>query len=459
LQRAVALGCAVLALAVAFFVVRPVSTPGPALRDFESYYAAGAAWSQGDDPYSRAIWRSERTIPGVIASRDELLPFVGPPFGLPLWAGFARLDYGTAALLWNSVLALAFVGLAFGCLWLGGGRADPFELAAVLVVAAGFGPLTSGLALGQVAIVACAASILTLLALKRGAFAAAPAALIALLQPNLGIALAGRLGERRAWIAFTLAGAIALGGSLIALGGLDGLARYLGVVRSHAVAEKFIAIQTTTEAVFRAFSAIAVIVILALQFRSKLYGPVERFALVCAALPLVLPFAHEHDFTIAFFPAVLAVRRSSTQLWPAAALGALLIGVDWLGLAQRPSGVAATFFLTLAAALGLWLLSNERLRAILWPLGVAAAVIVLGTIARGHILPIWPDALPLDFHVPASVPAAAVWTLEQQATGLATLDPVWGFLRLLSLSGCAVVWAVASRALLRPAEPTEWTAR
>jgi hypothetical protein len=136
-----------------------------------------------------------------------------------------------------------------------------------------------------------------------------------------------------------------------------------------------------------------------------------------------------------------------------------LIGVDWLGLAQRPSGVAATFFLTLAAALGLWLLSKTRPLAILWPLGVAAAVLVLGAIARGHTLPIWPDALTLDFHVPATVPAAAVWTLEQQATGLATLDPVWGFLRLLSLSGCAVVWAVASRALLRPAEPTEWTAR
>jgi len=472
LQRAAALGCAVLALAVAFFVVRPVSTPGPALRDFESYYAAGAAWSQGDDPYSRAIWRVERTIPGVVATRDELLPFVGPPFGLPVWAGFARLDYGTAALLWGSVLAFAFVALAFGSLWLGGGRAGPFELTAVLVVAAGFGPLTSGLALGQVAIVACAASILTLFALKRGAFVAAPAALVALLQPNLGIALAGRLGERRTWIAFALAGAVALGGSLIALGGLDGLARYRHVLQQHAVAERFIAIQTTFGAVFRAFGvnllfaivagaliAILVLTILGMQFYGKRYGPVERFALTCAVLPLVLPFAHEHDLAIAFFPALLAVRRSSSRLWPAAAIGALLIGVDWLGLAQRPSGVAATFFLTVAAALALWLLSNERLRAILWPLGVAAAVIVLGTIARGHVLPIWPDALPLDFHVPATAPVAAVWALEQRAAGLAILDPFWGVLRLLSLIGCAIVWAVASRALAQPTEPTAWTAR
>ena len=56
------------------------------MRDFESYWAAGSAWSAGDDPYSRQIWRAERLVPGVNANREELLPFVGPPFGLPLWA-------------------------------------------------------------------------------------------------------------------------------------------------------------------------------------------------------------------------------------------------------------------------------------------------------------------------------------------------------------------------------------
>jgi hypothetical protein len=472
LQRAAALGCAVLALAVAFFVVRPISTPGPALRDFESYYAAGVAWSQGDDPYSRAIWRTERTIPGVVATRDELLPFVGPPFGLPLWAAFARLDYGSATIVWGFVLALAFASIAFGSLLLGGGRIGPFELVAVPIVAAGFGPLTSGLALGQVAIVACAASILTLLALQRSAFAAAPAALVAALQPNIGIALAGRLGDRRSWIAFALAAAVALGGSAIALGGPAGVVRYAGVLQQHAAAELFIAIQTTTEAIFRAFGAsplfatlayaliaIAVLVLVGLQFFSKRYGPVERFALACAALPLALPFAHEHDFTIAFFPAILALRRSSDRLWPVAAIGVLLAGVDWLGLAQRPSGLAATFFLTVAAALGLWLLSNARPRALLWPLGVAAGVVALGIAAGTHPLPIWPDALPLGFHAGATASAATVWALEQTASGLGAIDPMWGFLRLLSLIGCAVVWAVASRALAQPAEPTARTAR
>jgi len=467
LQRAAALACAVLTLAVAFFVVRPVSTPGPALRDFESYYAAGRAWSQGDDPYSRAIWRTERTIPGVVATRDELLPFVGPPFGLPLWAGFARLDYGVATFVWGLVLALAFAALAFGSLRLGGGRIGAFELVAVLAVAAGFGPLTSGLALGQVAIVACAASVLTLFVVTRGAFAASGAALVAVLQPNLGIALAGRLGERRSWIAFALTGAVALGGSTVALGGPAGLAHYSDVVRSHSVAENGIAIQTTTEAVLRAFGADAfwavvtyaliallLLILLALQFMCARYGPVERFALTCAVLPLVIPFAHEHDFTIAFFPAILTARRSSPRLWPFAAIGALLIGVDWLGLAQRPSGLAATFFLTVAAALGLWLLANVPLRAALWPLSVPLAVIAFGSAAAGHVLPIWPDALPLDFHVPASASAATVWALEQHLSGLGALDPMWGVLRLLPLLGCAVVWAVASRALVQTAEPT-----
>ena len=71
--------------------MRPVGTPGPLLRDFEAYYAAGATWALGGDPYGREVWRVERRVPGVDASHEELLPFVGPPFSLPLWRSFAAL--------------------------------------------------------------------------------------------------------------------------------------------------------------------------------------------------------------------------------------------------------------------------------------------------------------------------------------------------------------------------------
>ena len=69
---------------------------GPFARDFEAYYAAGATWNAGGDPWSRDVWRVERTIPGVDATRDELLPFVGPAASLPLWSLLARLPFGVA---------------------------------------------------------------------------------------------------------------------------------------------------------------------------------------------------------------------------------------------------------------------------------------------------------------------------------------------------------------------------
>lgn len=61
------------------------------MRDFEAFYAAGVAANHGADPYGRAIWDAEKTIPGVDLSHNETLPFVGPPAGLPLWRALARL--------------------------------------------------------------------------------------------------------------------------------------------------------------------------------------------------------------------------------------------------------------------------------------------------------------------------------------------------------------------------------
>jgi hypothetical protein len=177
---AAALGAAALG-----FLLHPAPTPGPSLRDFESYYAAGSTWRYHGDPYSRQVWRTERTIPGVVAAREELLPFVGPPFALPLWDALARLPWQTATALWGSVMALGLAAVALGSLRLAGGRIDALDSVAVLVLAAGFGPLTSGVALGQAAIVSCAAIVLTPLLLgprltcaaAAGALLAAPASL------------------------------------------------------------------------------------------------------------------------------------------------------------------------------------------------------------------------------------------------------------------------------------------
>lgn len=454
---------------MAFFVARPTPTPGPALRDFESYYAAGATWRYEGDPYGRGVWRVEKDIPGVVATRDELLPFVGPPFGLPLWSALSRLPWPNAILVWEAVLALSLATIALASLRLAGGPFDVRSMLAVFVVAAGFGPLTSGVALGQVAILACAAIALVPFTLGPRRIALAfCAAFVAALQPNLALVLAARLGGFRSWLAFGCAAAVVVGGSALALGGPAGFAHYLDVLRAHGAAERFIAIQTTPSSVARSLGASehvagiaaalcagAVVVVLAAQCLGRRYAPDARLVLASAALPLALPFAHEHDFTLAFLPAIVTVRAARGATWIVGACGALLAGSDWLGLAQRGNGVAETALLTTAAALGFAALARGALRPLHFvPMLAPLGVIVAGALVGAHPLPMWPDALGPHFHVPFQLSAPDVWQREQSASGIAALDPVWGWLRLLSLAGCAALWVAASLALREPRDAT-----
>ncbi len=412
------------------------------------------------------MWRTERTIPGVVATRDELLPFVGPPFGLPLWSAFASVPWPVATAVWDVAIAACVAVLAFGTLRLARGKIDALDAAASLAFVAGFGPLTSGIALGQVAVVSSAAIVLVPFLLgPRMVLAATLAALAAALQPNLAIVLAARIANRRSTIAFAFAATIALGGSIVALGGLGGLANYASVLRAHAAAERFIAIQTSPAAVAWALGAsahlagaigillaLATIAVIAFQCVRGRYAPDARLALACAAGPLAFPFAHEHDFTIAFFPALLVARRARGALWVAAAFAALGIAVDWLGLAQRPTGVLESAALTAAAALALATLARDPLRPYhAAPLLVAVTVLVVGAIAARTPLPTWPDGLGLDFHVPFDMSAPEVWHLEQLRSGIGALVPTWGALRAISLASCAALWGIASVVLREPA--------
>ncbi|MDQ2857779.1 MAG: DUF2029 domain-containing protein [Candidatus Eremiobacteraeota bacterium] len=463
--RFIALAIACAAIAIAFFVVQPKRTPGPALRDFEAYYAAGATWRYHGDAYGRDVWRVEKTVPGVVATRDELLPFVGPPYGLPLWELLARLPWREASALWGLGMALALSTIGLCCLRLAGAPFERADTFAVLVLCLAFGPLTGGVALGQVAIVSCAA-IFAMPALLRPrlGLAALGCALAAGLQPNLAVVLVARLAGARTWFALAGAALVASLSSMLVLGGPDGLLKYFDVLRKHAVAEKFIAIQTTTGAVARGFGAAPVfaggiatgialttLVVLALQCSRGRYAPNDRLALACAAWPLALPFGHEHDFTLAFLPIVVVLRRARGAYAVLGALAALCIAVDWLGLAQRPAGLWTTTLLALAAALALAALTRERLQprhAI--PTLAVLAVYCIGAFAGTHRLPIWPDALPGNFHIALTATAADVWRSEQERSGIAAVDPWWSLLRLIPLAGCGVLWFVASVALRTP---------
>lgn len=461
--KALALALGIVLLAVAYTAWRPVATFGPPARDFEAYWAAGAAYNAGLDPYSRAIWQFERTVPEVDASRDELLPFIGPPYTLPLWSLFARLPFLPAAVAWRSLLALAAVAAVLGSASLARLPLAPVPLTGVVLLALAFGPLTSAFALGQVALLAFGGIVGALVALRaRSGIWAAAGALVAALQPNLAIVLFARLRERRSFVACAgaVAGCVALG--VLALGGPGTLA-YLGRLSEHGGSERFVAIQLTPVAIAYGFTgardaaALAGAIVFAvaagatLAIAWRLRDGVAAVALACCATPFVMPFFHEHDLVVMLLPAIVCATRLRGAWLAVAAAGAVTASVDWIGLAQRPTGFAQTLAMALAVALAFGVIASaggrSRLAGLLVPLGVA----VLGTLAAGHAAPVWPDALPAGFQAPAGLSAAGVWALEQRAAGLERADPLWALLRLASLAGCALLWcSLAAQAVRSP---------
>lgn len=442
------LAAAIAAATAAIIFSRSYPVSGPPMRDFEAYYAAGAVWNAGGDPYSQAIWRAERTLPGVGASRYEALPFVAPPSLLALFGMIARLPFATAIVLWRAVLVLAICGLAAVTLAFAKVRVTPVSLAAIASAAIGFGPLTSALALGQLALPAMLFASLAVLWPAAGFFA--------WIQPNIGIAL---ISQARTWL-----GAILFAVLCLATTGAKGLQQYVAYVHRHSLAEQFSAIQVTPAAIAYGFgvsaataSALGIIVALAaiclwlVIMRSASDGT-ARFCSTCALLPFAMPFFHEHDLIVLFVPAVVYAVRCERRLWPLAASGALFAGTDWLGLAQWPNAALQTLLLITALGCALIALREKfDARMLLVPAGLLAVIAVAASFAQAHPAPVWPDAMRGLPHDIASVDIASAWKAQQRATGLLAQEPAWAALRLLSLFGCGLSAAAIALSSRSPA--------
>jgi hypothetical protein len=450
-HRRVLLAVACVAVLVAIVAARPRSTPGPYLRDFEAYWSAGATWNSGGDPYGRAIWNAERNVAGVNAGRDEVLPFVGPPQTLLVWSVFARLPYATAAAMWTPLLAVALLTLAAAAILGAEAPLTLFTFVAALALAAGFGPATSDLALGQFAVPAFAGAAIVVLAAARSIPAATAAACLAFAQPNAALGLISQLGRNRATLAL-VAGAVAA----YALGALAaGPAwpfAYAKALAAHAGAERWNAIQLAPAAIAYGLGATqwwatavgaataitAIAAAVALAFRVS--GAFARFAAFSALAPFVAGFFHEHDLIVAYAAAVWCALRTRGVERIVALAGTVLVAVDWLGLAQRPSGFAQSALLAVAVAAAFAALGERAdLRGAAAVTVCAGALFAIAAIAAAHApAPVWPDALG-SFHAPAAMPIAAVWAAEQRATGLFAPVPVWALLRSLSLLGCGLL--------------------
>ena len=440
---------------LAFTLFRPPPTQGPYARDFEAYYAAGATWNAGGDPYSRAVWRVERTIAGVDPGREELLPYVGPPAALPLYGALARLPHPTAERLWSGLLALACGVLVLGGLALTGTRRIAALLAAFVLVT-GSGATTSAIALGQAALISAAAFCCALAAFERRAFAAgAVATFAAALHPNLVIALVARLRDRATLLSAAAATAAFAAATLAAGGGVRGFLAYLHRLGEHGAAERFVTIQHTPAAIARSFGAqesaavgigntiaiVAVVATIAAIVRLRLDAR-DGTLLAIAALPLALPFFHEHDFVLALIPLLVLGVIATGRTRVLAGIAAVMIGVDWLGLAQRNPAEAQIVCLGIAVA-GAFVVLGRGARATRADLAPLLTLALLATVAvplaRAHPAPIWPDMLPGSYRAPAAADASAVWAGEQRAAGLDAQHPVWGALRAVPLAGSIVL--------------------
>ena len=443
----------------AVFFARPRATPGPPMRDFEAYYAAGTQWNRGADPYGLSIWQGERVLKGVSPQRREILPFVGPPATLPLWSMLARLPFDIANAVWRVALVIAILVLVITVLNLGGVTLRLFSFLAGGTFALGFGPLTSCFALGQMALPAFACAALAVLW--------PPAGLLAWAQPNVAFALLSQVWHRRSALAVA-SGAVLFAVGCVLVAGLPGVVRYGTIVHAHARAEQFSAIQITPAAVafgfgmpergaalFGLLAAIAAagvwIVLMRLPGNNA-----ARFCSTCALLPIAMPFFHEHDLVVLFAPAAYFALRCSARTWPAVATGALLCATDWLGLAQRPDGALQTVLLITGAALSLFVLRRDlRAGALLLPASVPVAIGVAALYAQHHAAPVWPDAMAA-LRLARGSDIASVWHAEQYATGLLHPQPFWALLRCGSLLGCAILSSaalVSSKLPLRSKNP------
>ncbi|MBV8355697.1 MAG: DUF2029 domain-containing protein [Candidatus Eremiobacteraeota bacterium] len=449
LHPSAVIAVAALLLIVAFVIVRPVGTPGPAMRDFEAYYSAGVVAQHGGDPYGRDIWEVERTIPGVDPSHNETLPFVGPPASLFLWRTLALLPYSIAGRVWGATMALTMMALILASLELAGAQRRPDILIGAYIFVGSYGPLTSDIALGQVALLSGAGVVLTLLLFRtRRWWTAAFSALAAALQPNLGLVLVV-VRDARAWAAFAL-GFILFAAATALEGGLPGFVRYLDLLRAHGAAEHAVVIQITPGSIAYGFgagetaarvvavaAALAALVLVALALRA-VRRMTARVALAICALPFILPFFHEHDFLLTILPALWCAIVARGRALGFAAFFAVASGIDWLGLGQRPLNALQSVVLCATCGLGFALVARLRAAAFAGLL-VVPFVAAVSLIAATHPVPIWPDGLPPHWVPPVDADISRVWELSQIAAGLTAQVPLWDVLRALSLLSTALL--------------------
>ncbi len=419
------------------------------MRDFESYYAAGHAWLNHDDPYSTALWRHERLVPGVNPNRWEVLPFVGFPAFLPVWGAFATLPFTIAVALWAAITIALLVAAILVMLRQLRAR-DTGSFLSVAAICIAFAPLTSAFALGQAALPAFALIVIATALLGVKPAHAAIAALFAGFQPNLAVALLSQIRYRHVAVVIGIVALALIAVALILLGA-GGLRSYITELAAHRAAERHALIQFAPAAIaygfglpagvanaFGLISAIVAATIWLLIMARRSLTRWWRLAISCALLPFALPFFHEHDFVVALVPILMCLCAAPRRIWAIAAAATVLVAVDWLGLAQRPDGIVQSALLLVALLAAMFALSDQPLGLHRFALLAALLLIPASMLAHHFPAPIWPDALPAQVTWIRPTLSDA-WHAQLQAARELSPQPLWAALRLMTLIGTGLL--------------------
>jgi hypothetical protein len=346
------------------------------------------------------------------------------------------------------MLALVVLALAAVAVRASTGSLTLATFFSAVALAIAFGPITSDVALGQMALLAYLGA--TVVTLPLGLAARSLAAFAALFQPNVAFGLVSQLGRNAATLAIVL-GLFAAYVTGLLFFGWRWPAGYALRLLPHEGAERLSAIQITPAAIAHGvgmspgvttlIAAATAIAALAAAFAiwRRVADPFTRFAAVAPLAPLASSFFHEHDLVVAYVAAIWCALRARGTARGVALAGTLLVAVDWVGLAQRPTGIFQSALLAAAAACAFTALGEADWRATAAAAGAIAGTFVFAAwLGSAHPAPIWPDALG-NFHAAASASVADVWHAEQTRTGLLGVNPVWAILRELSLAGCALL--------------------
>jgi hypothetical protein len=306
------------------------------LIDLRVFWCGGQAALGGANPY---LFEPLRTCEhgfgaGLFAkSPNFVMPFVLPPFDVAPFAALARLPYGTAALLFTLIGALA---LAAGIVLVAASARVPVTLAAAaLLVSVGLPSLTLGQLVPLELLVTAAAAFALV---RRWDAAAGVCAALSLLEPHVGafvvVGVAAAVPRARWALAGTLA---VLAGASVRAGSVAPFGVYAAALAAHARAEAGSAEQySLTHALRYLHAPVDVAVVL---------GAVSTVLLLVVAAVLARAFAaRDVRAGIVYLPAACAVVGGSfvhlTQIALAVPAALLLFAHARDAVARRLAALA-----------------------------------------------------------------------------------------------------------------------